>query len=214
MKLKMTVLFAAILFSSSALMANSIEGKLGAASLKNADDKIGFDAALDYNIQLDPFFALSPEIGFHWLSFDQTKEIATATPGVTESSVVNTDFYTFPLMLNAKVYPFAGAAGAGDFGGGEPVLSPYLLIGGGWAFMFGESDYGNSSYNGFAYQALVGTTVRLGSGGSGDFGGTQSAVKLLLEGGYRGGKLADTDDSNIEVDMSGWIIRAGVNYEM
>ncbi len=209
----MTIALAAML-STGAVFADSIDGKIGTSTVHKT--KFGFDAAIDYNLELDPFFSIAPQFGFQWVSFDEKTGESVVISGITVDKEIAQDWYTFPLMIQAKIFPMAGMTGGL---GGKPPVSPYLAIGGGWTWMFNETttpttdtsakNTQREAFSGFAYQALIGSKFALGSGGL----GPQSAVDLVLEAGYRGGKPESHENTgNIKSDA--WIIRAGVSYTL
>gem|GEM_PF-1987097 len=216
----MTIALAAML-STTSLFANSIDGKIGTSTVQGRIDnktKFGFDAAIDYNLELDPFFSIAPQFGFQWASFDEKTGQSVTISGKTVDQEIAQDWYTFPLMIQAKIFPMAGMTGGL---GGKPPVSPYLAIGGGWTWMFYESTTpktdtsaevtSREAFSGFAYQALIGSKFALGSGGL----GPQSAVDLVLEAGYRGGKLeGEVNNNTVSIESDGWIIRAGVSYTL
>jgi hypothetical protein len=199
-----------IAFSASVFAANSVEGKIGVGSIKDADNRTGFDAALAYNFELDRFFELSPEIGFNWINFDKGTGI-TQTVGATTAELKETrNHYTIPMLLNARIYPM-------KFGeeGTKPIFAPFISIGAGYAWMVYKSETpatttaaaitSNQTFGGFAYQAMVGAIFALGDPEA----GAASAVDIITEVGYRGG---DLEKNNLKINFSGFVARVGVRY--
>lgn len=183
---------------------NSLDIKVGAAySLDESVDKGGFDSALAYNIALDPFFAIAPEIGFYWLSYDVDGD----DYGLANKEKVNRDIYTFPVMFNFKIMIPMG----NNDGFSGPSVKPYVNIGAGWVYSVAQIEgVADQTADGVAAQAIVGAAFPLSSGG--DFG-QKSSVEVIAEAGYRYLEPETTiDGTTVASKLSGVVVRTGIRY--
>lgn len=199
----------------SAVVANGLEIKGGVGSVKAANDKAGFDAAIAYSLKLERFFAFVPELNFNWINFDQCKSNPCQQAqigGFTGDIKTTRNHFTLPLLLNARLLIPMGTEDT-------PAVQPYVTIGAGYAWSFYEektpeytqgstttpAEVKNDSAAGFMYQAMVGVSFNLGMLTE----GSASATSLLLEAGYRGGEV---ERSPIKIDMSGYVVRVGAAF--
>lgn len=208
--LKTLGMISILAISSAVFAGNSFEGKIGAGSIKDADNRTGFDAALAYNFELDRFFELSPELGFNWINFDKGTGVYQTVGATTAELKQTRNHYTLPLLLNARIFPM-------KFGeeGVKPVFAPFISIGAGYSWMIYKSETpattttaavtANETFGGFTYQAMVGAIFALGDPEA----GSSSAIDIITEVGYRGG---DLEKSNLKINIAGWVARVGVRY--
>jgi hypothetical protein len=183
------------------VFANGIEFKAGAASVKGASDKVGFDSGIGYAIRLDRFFAVMPEVNFHWLSYETSNTSLGAGGAAATTTAVTTSFYTVPAMLNGRIYIPMGTDDV-------PVFQPYITLGAGYGWT-GDSFSRIGVYKGFMYQAYLGGLLNLGMVAE----GSASSTSVLFEVGYRGGLLGDASGTN-KVDFGGWSARVGISLSM
>lgn len=189
--------------SAPAFARGAIEGKLGLGSVKAASNKAGFDAGLAYAIRLERFFAIVPEFNFNWLSYDNQLG-SVGTSGLSGAQSVSSSFYTFPVLLNGRLYIPMGSDET-------PYVQPIINVGAGYGWSEYSATVGGvsskASLSGFMYQASVGVLVNLGMIAD----GSSSSTNLMLEAGYRGGSLAT---GGVNFDWGGYLIRAGVNFAL
>lgn len=191
--------------SAPAFARGAIEGKLGLGSVKAASNKAGFDAGLAYAIRLERFFAIVPEFNFNWLSYDNAPGGVGTTGGVAGSTQsISSNFYTFPVLLNGRLYIPMGSDDT-------PYVQPIINVGAGYGWSEFSYTQGNTtgkaSFSGFMYQASIGVLVNLGMIAD----GSASSTNLMLEAGYRGGSLGS---GGVNYDWGGYLIRAGVNFAL
>lgn len=216
MKLKTIALVSALSFAgSAAFAAGGFEIKAGVGSVKAAGDKIGFDAGLAYSMKVERFFAVTPELGFNWINFDQcagttcqTVQIGGTTGTLTETR----NHFTLPLIMNLR---FLIPMGSED----TPVFQPFVSAGAGYAWTFFKSEVPaysvggvsqaatttNYDAGGLAYQMMVGGLINLGMIAD----GSASSTNILVEAGYRG---IEVERSGIKTNMSGFIARVGAAF--
>ncbi|MCX7632757.1 MAG: hypothetical protein N2Z22_05430 [Turneriella sp.] len=198
------------------LFANGFEIKAGVGSVRAANNKAGFDAAIAYSLKLERYFAFVPELNFNWINFDQCatdpcKQVPVG--GITKTLLRTRNHYTFPLLLNARLLI--------PLGEDTPVVQPYITVGAGYGWSFyrqetpayteGANSFPaqtvNDSATGFMYQAILGFSLNLGMMTE----GSPSMTNLILEGGYRGGQVSKGGFSS---DMSGYVVRLGVGFNI
>lgn len=199
----------------SAVVANGLEIKGGVGSVKAANDKAGFDAAIAYSLKLERFFAFVPELNFNWINFDQCLHNPCQQAqigGLTGNVTVTRNHFTLPILLNARILIPMGSEDT-------PAVQPYVTIGAGYAWSFFKAETPaytqgsvtvpatttNDSAAGFMYQAMLGLSFNLGMLTE----GSASTTSLLLEAGYRGGQV---EKSGVKFDMSGYVVRVGAAF--
>jgi opacity protein-like surface antigen len=186
---------------AEAAVVTDVQGKLGTAYAVGAE-RFGLDLSCQYFWEIDPFFALGGEAGFFWIKWNRT--IGTRTVGASTVDVkADTNAYDLPFFVNAQLrLPNLRKV---------IYVMPYLTIGLGGSFMvmhYSEPDYSGTDYDGesitrffggFSWQVIAGAGFRPEG----------SKIEFMAEAGYRGSKLKSQE---IELNMSGVIIRAGVKY--
>lgn len=209
--LRNTVLILIILITASPAFAfeKEIIGKIGTAYAFDPS-RFGLDINFQYNWVLDPYFVLGPETGFYWITWNNKIGTEETTPNNTSAVKADSDAYMIPVILDAqlrlpnlKKYIY---------------VTPYAIVGMGYSFMFlhySQPNFTDSQsgkvynkdkitkfYSGFTWQLIIGTALKPGS---------ESGIEFLAEFGYRYAKLKSGD---IQLDMSGILIRVGVRYPL
>ena len=197
--------FAAVLAAMTVpLYAGTLDVKLGAASQKSAGDRAGLNAALAYNLSIDRYFTVAPEIGFNWHSYSETLGANTSGNLTTTTVTSKTNRYYIPAIINAKVMIPMG--GNSEWGSASSMITPYFGIGGGYSWMFNNTEKSGTKtsidLDGLVYQAFVGTYFKIAE---------DSAVEFLVEAGYRGGKV---ERGNAQADIAGWFAMGGVKFNL
>lgn len=213
--MKRTLIVLALLaLAFSALPALAVErdvqGKLG-TGYSSDPDKFGLDLNFQYNWVLDPYFAVGLDSGLYWIRWDRkigTEDIGGG-PGPYADVKADTNVYMFPVIADAQVR--------------LPVLkdmifvTPYVTIGFGYSFMlltysqpdFTDSNTGESYEKERKYKFFTGLTWQLLAGAGYQF--KNSKVEFFAEAGYRSAKLKSGD---LELDMSGLVMRIGAKYPL
>jgi len=157
-------------------------------------DKTGFDSAATLNIGVDKYFTLGVESGFGWV---QWKDKGEKVPGgeVTFTETETTNLYSLPLLGVATIRL---ADMMENYG-----FMPYITGGAGYSWTWYRSSYLKERFDGFTWQVVGGVEIKLGS---------DSNLAVLLEGGYRYAPVENSD--NLELDMSGFIGRAGISFPL
>lgn len=158
--------------------------------------KFGLDLSFNYIYNIDPFFVFGVEADFFWIKWKST--IGKVNPGGSAPGTekADTNLYTFPLFANAQVR--------------LPMLKkyiyvePFFTVGLGYSFMIldysSREENGADFYSGFAWQILCSAAYKISDA---------SAVDFVFDLGYRG---SDPSRGNVEIGMSGPLIRAGVRF--
>lgn len=198
-----------IIASSNVFAANSeLNGTLGTSY---ADDpaKYGLDISLHYNWLLDPYFVTGLESGFYWVKWD--RKIGVKQQGSVFVDVkADTNAYLIPMMFNAQVR----LPNLKD----KLYVTPFVTIGLGYSFMilhYSQPDFTDSN-TGKSYNADSITKLFSGLSWELFFGASlkpaaDSKVDFYAEAGYRSLPLKSGD---LELDMSGLVIRLGVRYPL
>lgn len=199
-----------IVCTSSSIFAASreINGTLGTSY---ADDpaKYGLDISLRYNWLLDPYFVTGLESGFFWVKWD--RKIGVKQEGSVYVDVkADTNAYLIPVMFNAQVR----LPNLKD----KLYVTPFATIGLGYSFMvlhYSQPDFTDSN-TGETYNAESITKLFTGLSWELFFGASlkpasDSKVDFYAEAGYRSLPLKSGD---LELDMSGLVIRLGVRYPL
>lgn len=200
---KLTVVFlaafAAVVAMPSTVLAVGIEAKAGVSSVKAANDKAAFDAALAADIKLERFFSIVPELNFQSLGFD-VGSTTTVTNGISSTVTMSRTYYTFIPMVNGRFYVPMGTEDT-------PVFQPYITAGVGFGYSLynQKNPDGNDSATGFMYQGMVGGKLNIGMIAD----GSASSTNIVFEVGYRGGQI---EKSGTKADWNGYVVRAGVNF--
>ncbi|MCU0844766.1 MAG: outer membrane beta-barrel protein [Spirochaetes bacterium] len=208
---RMLVLLALLAMAFTAMPAFAVErdiqGKLG-TGYSSDPDKFGLDLNFQYNWVLDPYFAIGLDSGLYWIRWD--RKIGTKLSGMVDVDVkADSNVYMLPILADAQVR--------------LPVLkdyifvTPYATIGMGYSFMlltFSQPDFTDSVtgknyekervykfFSGFTWQMLAGAGYQF----------KNSKVEFFAEAGYRSAKLKSGD---LELDMSGLLIRIGAKYPL
>lgn len=158
--------------------------------------KVGLDLSFNYIYNIDPFFVFGLEGDFFWIRWTST--IGKVHPGgsTTGTEKADTNLYTFPLFANAQLrLPMLRK---------KIYVEPFFTVGLGYSFMI--LDYssiekdGTDFYSGFAWQVIASAAYKISDA---------SAVDFVFDLGYRGIKPSK---GNVEIDMSGPFVRAGVRF--
>ncbi|MBN2435472.1 MAG: outer membrane beta-barrel protein [Spirochaetes bacterium] len=188
-------------FSVNALAGNVTELSMGATQADAVGDDWGLNVSAAWWNELNYMFALGFNPQFVWFQWDkyvtdnngdkiyQEKEVGGV---VDEYPVVEqANAYLIPLHIVAKVqFPLSD------------TVTPYLKGGGGYTFMpLTYSDADSEMFGGATWTAAVGCQFRVPD---------IPNFRFFAEFGYRGSKL--TNDDNVQIDMSGVVIHAGVQY--
>lgn len=160
-------------------------------SYPSGPEKVGLDSSISFNIGLDKFFALGIEGGFNWVSWEETSgSIEYGPVPLTQTEKINA--YSLPVLLNARLrYDIRDQYG----------ILPFIAAGAGYSWTFFRMTDSNRDFSGFTWQVMGGIAFRLGEG---------SNMELLIEAGYRGAKVSDEND--YELNMSGFVAHAGVRF--
>lgn len=187
------VLFVA--FSTSLFAQDSnITVKAGIA-YPDAPDKIGFDSAVGFNYGVDKYFTLGLETGFGWVKWKE-KGASSKIGSVTIDNVDKTNLYTLPLLAT-------GTVRLADMMENYGVM-PFVTGGVGYSWTwFDISGLSSKTFHGFTWQVMGGVAIKLGS---------DSDIQFIAEAGYRGAEVENS--KNYELNMSGFIGRAGVSFPL
>ncbi|HPS57295.1 MAG TPA: hypothetical protein PK514_04255 [Spirochaetota bacterium] len=172
---------------------NEFIGKIGTGYASDPG-MFGLDLSFNYVYNLDPYFVFGLEADFFWVSWENKLGDVTAGGGTNASLKAETNMYTFPVFANAQVrLPFLRD---------KIFFEPFITVGLGYSFMIldysSDVEDGTDFFSGFAWQVIFTAAYRLPRG---------SAVDFLLDLGYRG---MEPEKDNVEIDMSGPVIRLGV----
>lgn len=195
-KLICSIIMMTLVAFSTTLFAqdSNITVKAGIA-YPDAPDKIGFDSAIGFNYGVDKYFTLGLETGFGWVKWKQ-KGTSQTIGGVTLTNVDKTNLYSLPLLATATVR-------LADMMGNYGVM-PFATGGIGYSWTwFDKEEVPNKTFHGFTWQAMGGVAIKLGS---------DSDLQLIIEAGYRGAAVENS--KNFELDMSGFVARAGVSFPL
>ena len=184
-----------ILGFGSALFAqeSSIDVKLG-AGYPDAPGKVGFDAAVDFNLGLDKFFNLGIETGFSWIQW-KDEGFAQQAYDLPLAQVEKANLYSIPVLAIASVR-FANVKESYGF-------MPFISGGAGYSWTFYNHPEFNDTFHGFTWQASAGSVFALGEG---------SALNVIVEIGYKGAAIQNSDD--LELNMSGPFGRLGLSFPL
>ncbi len=194
MKRKILVALAMLTFSVSAFAINSTLHVKGGVQYPDAPDKAGFDSAATLNIGVDKYFTIGAESGFGWVKWED-KDAALAAGNVSLTKVDKTNAYTLPLLAVATVR-LADMMETYGF-------MPYITGGAGYSWTWYDHPEFSDRFEGFTWQVMGGLEIKLGS---------DSNLSFVIEGGYRDAGIENSDD--YELDMSGFIGRAGVSFPL
>ena len=169
--------------------------------------KLGLDFALNYYYKLDPYFAFGGEIDFFWIKWDRFIE-TTELGNASGTATANTDAFTIPVFLNAQVrLPNLVS---------KIYVEPSITLGLGYTTMILSNTFPETTntgdsiseentinfYSGFAWQFLVSADFKPSS---------NSKIKFVADLGYRS---TLPERKNIKIDMSGFIARVGVKFNL
>ncbi|MGL4370260.1 MAG: outer membrane beta-barrel protein, partial [Spirochaetota bacterium] len=194
-------------FTAAQAQEMLVDVKAGTSYAKDPE-KFGFNSAVEAGVGINPYFALVAMPGFTWFSWDQGTGV-TKTEGVLTSELKESvDGYMFPVLVAAKLR-------LPDFKESLGIV-PYVTVGVGYSWLkysystpeyTDENGYSHEklsddmTFKGLTWLVLAGIAYKLGD----------SNMSVLLEGGYRGAKLEKDD---FEVDMSGFVVNAGVSFAL
>jgi len=208
---RMLVLLTLLAMASIAMplfaVERDIQGKLG-TGYSSDPAKFGLDLNFQYNWVLDPYFAVGLDSGLYWIRWD--RKIGTKDSGGVDVDVkADSNVYMLPVIADAQIR--------------LPVLkdiifiTPYATIGMGYSFMlltysqpdFQDSVTGKNYDKKREYKFFTGLTWQLLAGAGYQF--KNSKVEFFAEAGYRSAKLKSGD---LELDMSGLVMRIGAKYPL
>ncbi len=194
MKRKILATLAILIFSVAVFAENSTLNIKGGVQYPDATEKAGFDSALTLNIGVDKYFTVGAETGFGWIQWkDETSDIAVAK--VSGVEVDKTNLYTLPLLGVATIRL---ADMMEDYG-----FMPYVTGGVGYSWTWYRHPDFKDRFDGLTWQAMVGAEIKLGA---------DSRLSLIVEGGYRGAPVENSE--NVEIDMSGPVGRIGISFPL
>ncbi|MGV7929051.1 MAG: outer membrane beta-barrel protein [Spirochaetota bacterium] len=202
----------ALAFSALPALAveRDIQGKLG-TGYSSDPAKFGLDLNFQYNWVLDPYFAIGLDSGLYWIRWERkigTEDLGGGG-GPYADVKADSNVYMLPVLADAQIR--------------LPVLkdyifvTPYATIGFGYSFMlltysqpdFTDSNTGESFNKERKYKFFTGLTWQLLAGAGYQF--KNSKVEFFAEAGYRSAKLKSGD---LELDMSGLVMRIGAKYPL
>lgn len=196
MKKLILITFAILSLSVSVFAENSTLHVKGGIQYPDATEKVGLDSAATLNIGVDRYFTVGLESGFGWVQWkDENSSIAPATTLLAGAQVEKTNLYYLPLLAVATVR-------LADVMESSGVL-PYITGGVGYSWTWYRNPDFKDRFQGLTYQAMVGAEFKLGE---------SSALSLLVEAGYRGAPVENSD--NIEIKMSGPVARIGISFPL
>lgn len=186
---------AMLLAFSTALFAqqSSIDIKVG-AGYPDAPSKVGFDSAIDLNLGLDKYFNLGLEAGFGWIKWED-KDAMVNYPNMGITEVQKANLYSFPLLAIASIR-FADVESSYGF-------MPFISGGAGYSWTKYDHPDVSDTFRGFTWQVSAGSTFSPGEG---------SVMNVILEVGYRGADIENSD--SYQLDMSGVFGRIGVSFPL
>ncbi len=205
-KITMFVSALALVFTVNYASAQGPEIGIGAGiSYPSDPDKVAFDSEVAFDVAVNDFFKVGIESGFGWIKLEEAGAGGIELEGATVTEKFTTNYYSIPLLAM-----FTLNLPMGEY---SPV-SFFISAGAGYSWTIYDSDLFEESYtfSGFTYQAVAGINY--------DMGEQASHMKLFLEGGYRGTDLKTDIEYNgvtlndAELDMSGFIVRAGVTFPL
>lgn len=203
---------AAVVQAGSPDTGTKFIGKMGTAYASVAD-KYGFELNLSIMSIVDPYFALGFELGYFNIGWSQKLGERDIGGGLTESVTANTSGNMLPVYFNMQIrIPDL-------LGGGGVSLIPTLTVGLGYCFLFAgysqpsftdivpepdvtyEEEDKSDFYSGFTWQSYL--TIM--------FRPPKSSIYFLLDVGYR---AANPARKNAEINLSGIVLRFGVQFNM
>jgi len=193
MKKKIFFTLVTLVFSTALFAQTTLHVK-GGVQYPSDPSKIGFDSAVTLNIGLDKYFTLGAESGFGWLKWKDKGDSKDLGP-VYGTQVEKSNLYSLPLLAVATVR-------LGDMMQDYGFM-PYVTGGAGYSWTWLRDPLVKTKFDGFTWQVVGGVEIKLGA---------DSNLSLVLEGGYRGAAVENKD--KLELDMSGWIGRAGVSFPL
>lgn len=194
MKRKILVAMAALLFSTALFAIDSNLQVKGGAQFPDAPDKAGFDSAVTLNIGVDKYFTIGAETGFGWVQWKDKGEKISGGP-VTFTEVEKQNLYSLPLLAVVTVRFADLMESAG--------VMPYITAGAGYSWTWYDYQTDTETFRGFTWQVGGGLQFKLGA---------DSALSLVIEGGYKSAPVENSD--NLELDMSGAYARAGISFPL
>lgn len=194
-KLMYSIITMAFIVAATALYAQDSNFTVKAgASYPDAPDKVGFDSAAAFNLGVDKYFTLGVESGFGWVKWKESGN-STDLGNLNITSVEKTNLYSVPLLATATVR-------LADMMENYGVM-PYITGGAGYSWTWFRHPDIKETFHGFTWQVMGGAAFRLGS---------DSDLQFVLEAGYRGAAIENSD--SFELDMSGFAARAGVSFPL
>ncbi len=195
-----------VLLSSFAFAGETTwDFKLGTAYATDPE-KFGFQFHVGYYNEFDPFFVFGIEPGIYWIKWEETigkKDVGNLPVDVKK----DTNAYMIPIMANGQIrLPNLR---------NKLYFLPHVTVGLGYSLMvynynqpeytdtagtFHEEESETDFYSGITWQLMLGGTFKPGR---------ESNIGFLFEVGFRGAKVQRDD---LEVNMTGFIINAGVRY--
>lgn len=181
-------------FSTSLFAQESnLDFKVGIA-YPDAPDKVGLDTAIAFNLGLDKYFTIGAETGFGWIKWED-KDAAEMMGEITLAQVEKANAYSLPLLATATIR-FADVMSSYGF-------MPYISGGAGYSWTWYDHPEFEDTFHGFTWQVTGGIIFKPGEG---------SAINVIIDAGYRGAGIENSD--SYELDMSGFIARIGVSFPM
>ena len=195
-----------IFCSAAKAVENSYEYKLGTAYATDPN-KWGWQVDFVYYYEFDPYVVVGLEPGIYWLNWE--RKVGEEQQGnVTVDVKADSNAYMLPLMVNGQIR-LPNVRNKLNF-------LPHISLGLGYSFMiynYKQPEYVNSAsgltieskndtkmYSGLTWQFMVGGTFKPGQ---------ESNIGFVIELGYRSAKV---QKGNLEIDMTSYIINAGVRY--
>ncbi|HEY1407239.1 MAG TPA: outer membrane beta-barrel protein [Spirochaetota bacterium] len=197
-----------LLCSSSAVFAfgeqKNIDVKI-TGGYASYPDRPGFGMTADYQWVLDPFFSTGLETGFFWVSWKENR--GKALVGQSNANLkATTNAFSIPVLAIAQVRLQNIKE--------KLNILPYATIGLGYSFMpisYSDPSYTDSNgtehrsqklnqlYHGFTWELIAGAA----------YSPVGSKIDFFGEFGYIGSNLSR---GNLDIDMSRYVISAGVRF--
>ncbi len=153
---------------------------------------VSFDSSVGFDFQVEKYFAIGFESGLNCLfakarTGDQRESSAA-------SSAKRTNVYTIPFLFEASArYDKRDTWG----------IMLYITPGIGYGLSIYDHPDSREIYHGYAWQIMGGIAVHFKN---------MKALELLIEAGYRGTVLQDSDNHSLE--LAGMVFQAGLSFPL